>query len=418
MSGKHVVVIGAGIVGACAAIYLQREGYRVTLIDKGGPGEGASLGNAGCLNASSVVPVSMPGTLSQVPRWLFDPMGPLTIRWGYLPAIAPWLWRFVRAGTPERVAEIARALRPMVGPTVDMHRELARAAGAEDLIHKVGHVHVYRSDAGFAKDAAAMSLRQSEGVTVDELGFDDLRQLEPELDRGYVRARLIQENGHCGDPLRLTRAYVEHVVRRGGALKRALVTGFKVEGGRVTLAYTDHGDVPGDMFVIAGGAWSRDLAAALGDRVPLDTERGYHVVIKDPEAGPRTPTTAFEGKFVATPMEMGLRAAGTVEFGGLHAAPNWSRAATLVKQLQEMYPRLAKEIPETRLSRWMGFRPSMPDSLPVIGQASRVANAFYGFGHGHVGLISAPMTGRLLADLIVGRNPTIDPSPYRAQRFA
>ncbi|MBL8700065.1 MAG: FAD-dependent oxidoreductase [Alphaproteobacteria bacterium] len=418
MSGKHVVVIGAGIVGACTAIYLQRDGYRVTLIDKGAPGEGASLGNAGCLNASSVVPVSMPGTLSQVPRWLFDPMGPLTIRWGYLPAIAPWLWRFVRAGTPERVAQIAAALRPMTGPTVGMHRELARAAGVEHMIHHVGHVHVYRSDEAFAKDGAAMALRQSQGTRIDELGADELRQLEPELDRGYVRARLITENGHCGDPLKLTAAYVDHARRQGATVRRARATGFRFEGSHATAVFTDQGDIAGDMFVVAGGAWSRELAAALGDDVPLDTERGYHVVIRDPEAGPRTPTSAFEGKFVATPMDMGLRAAGTVEFGGLEATPNWQRADNLVKQLQAMYPRLARNLPEERISRWMGFRPSMPDSLPVVGRASRIANAYYGFGHGHVGLISAPMTGRLLGDLIVGRKPTIDPSPYAVTRFA
>ncbi len=417
MGGRHIVVIGAGVVGACTAIHLQRDGARVTLIDKGAPGEGASLGNAGCLNGSSVVPVSMPGTLSQVPRWLFDPMGPLTIRWSYLPAIAPWLMKFVRAGTPERVAQIAAALRPMVGPTVDMHRELARAAGVEELVRQVGHLHAYRSEVGFASDAGAMALRAGQGVTIQELSFDEMRQLEPDLDRGYVRGRLIQENGHVGDPLRLTRAYVALVQRQGGEVKRAQATGFRREGGLVRAVVTDQGDVAADGVVVAGGAWSRELAASLGDDVPLDTERGYHVVIADPEAGPRTPTTAFEGKFVATPMEMGVRAAGTVEFGGLHAAPNWRRADVLVRQLQAMYPRLPRDLPASRVTRWMGFRPSLPDSLPVVGAASQVGNVFYGFGHGHVGLISAPMTGRLLADLVAGRKPSIDPAPYAATRF-
>ncbi|MBM3525829.1 MAG: FAD-dependent oxidoreductase [Alphaproteobacteria bacterium] len=417
MSAKHAVVIGAGVVGACTAIYLQRDGFRVTLIDKGAPGEGASLGNAGCFNASSVTPASMPGMLSQVPRWLLDPMGPLTIRWQYLPVIAPWLWRFVRAGRPERVAQIAAALRPMVGPTVGMHRELARAAGIEHLIHHVGHLHAYRSDEGFAKDAAAMALRQSQGVKIDELDFDELRQLEPDLDRGFIRARLISENGHCGDPLKLTVGYVEHVKRHGGTFRRALATGFKFDGAKATAVYTDQGDIAGDVFVVTGGAWSRKLAAALGDDVPLDTERGYHVVIKDPEVRPRTPTMSFEGKFVVTPMDMGLRAAGTAEFAGLEAPPNWARAEILVKQVQAMYPKLARDLPAERISRWMGFRPSMPDSLPVVCPASRTPNAFFAFGHGHVGLISAPMTGRLITDLIVGKTPTIDPTPYAATRF-
>jgi D-amino-acid dehydrogenase len=417
MGDTHVLVIGAGIVGVCAALHLLRDGHRVTLVDRGAPGEATSFGNAGCLNGSSVVPIAMPGMLPQVPRWLLDPMGPLTIRWRYLPAIAPWLWRFVRAGRPERVAEIARALRPMVGPTVAMHRDLARAAGAEALIRQVGHLHVYRSEAEFAKDSTGMAMRAAAGVTVDELGFDDLRQLEPDLDRGYVGARLIQENGHCADPLALTRSYAELARRMGATVRRAQVTGFAREGGRVRAALTDQGEIAADSFVIAGGAWSRDLAAALGDRLPLDTERGYHVMVAEPDAGPRTPTTSFAGKFIATPMDAGVRAAGTVEFGGLDAPPNWDRADILLRQLQAMYPRLPRDLDATRVSRWMGFRPSMPDSLPVVGPARALGNAFYGFGHGHVGLISAPMTGRLLADLVGGRKPTIDPAPYAPGRF-
>ena len=418
MSGKHVLVIGAGVVGVCTALYLLRDGHRVTLVDRGAPGEATSFGNAGCLNGSSVVPIATPGMLAQVPRWLLDPMGPLTIRWRYLPSLAPWLWRFVRAGRPERVAEIAKALRPMVGPTVAMHRDLARAADAEALVRQVGHLHVYRSEAEFAKDGMGMAMRAQAGVAIVELGFDELRQLEPDLDRGFVRGRLIQENGHCTDPLALTRAYVGLARRLGATVLRAEVTGFERADRRVVSARTSDGDIAADAFVIAGGAWSRDLALGLGDRLPLDTERGYHVMVADPEAGPRTPTTCVAGKFIATPMAAGIRVAGTVEFAGLVAPPNWSRADILLRQLQAMYPRLPRDIPSARLSRWMGFRPSFPDSLPVVGPASAVANAFYGFGHGHVGLISAPMTGRLLADLVGGNRPSIDPAPYAPRRFA
>jgi D-amino-acid dehydrogenase len=417
LSERHVVIIGAGIVGACAASYLQRDGHRVTLVDMMGPGEGATLGNAGGLNASSITPVAMPGTLWNVPRWLFDPMGPLTIRWSYLPQLLPWLWRFVRAGTPAGVQQQARALRPLTQPTVEMHRELARAAGVADLIHQAGLLVVYKSDAGFAGDDGAMALRQANGVAIDALREDEIRQLEPALARDYTRGRMIQENGHCADPRRLARGLVEHVQRNGGRLVQAKASGFRIDGRRVAAVTTDQGEIAGDEFVLACGAWSKRLAAALGDRLPLDTERGYHVVIKDPEVETRRPIMSYEGKFVATPMEMGLRVAGTVEFGGLEMPPDWRRAAALVKHAQAMFPALPRAIPESRLTRWMGFRPSMPDSLPVLGRATKVANAIHAFGHGHIGVIAAPMSGRVVADLVAGRAPAIDIAAFRPERF-
>ena len=412
-----VVVIGAGAVGIACASFLQRDGRKVLVLDPDGPGEGASFGNAGGLNGSSVVPVAMPGVLPQVPRWLLDPLGPLAIRWRYLPFLLPWLWRFVRAGTPEKVQQQAKALRGLLAPSVDAYRGLLRPAGAEDVLHRVGHLNVYKSRASFEKDGAAMELRRANGVEVLDLTADELYQLEPALSRDYVLGRLISENGHCGNPLRMVQALAEHVVRNGGRIERARALGFVTMNGRVSAVRSDAGDRPASHVVLAAGAWSRQLAIALGDRLPLDTERGYHVTIKDPEVTPRLPAMASEGKFAVTPMEMGLRVAGTVEFGGLDAPPNWRRARILLSQAQAMYPGLSRDIGEDRTTTWMGFRPSMPDSLPVIGPSSGFANAFHAFGHGHVGLAAAPMTGRLVADLIAGRTPCLDPTPFSARRF-
>ncbi|HYM32293.1 MAG TPA: FAD-dependent oxidoreductase [Candidatus Cybelea sp.] len=413
-----VVVVGAGIVGMAAASFLQRDGRKVVVLDPGAPGEGASYGNAGCLNGSSVVPVSMPGTLSKVPGWLLDPEGPLTIRLRYLPVLLPWLWRFVRAGTPEKVAAQARALRPLIAPSVETYRQLARDAGAEDLIHRAGHLMAYRSDASFAGDAGANRLRSDNGVEIQELGADELRQLEPALSRDYVRGRLITENGHCANPLRLVQSLAEMFVRRGGIIRRERVRDFAFDGVSVAEVFTDAGRQAASQVVLAAGAWSRPLAAKLGDRVPLDTERGYHVMLKDPEVCPRIPTLSGEGKFVATPMEEGLRFAGTVEFAGLDAPPDWRRARVLLRQGQQMYPGLARQIDEGRIKQWMGFRPSMPDSLPVIGTARAHPNALYAFGHGHIGLVAGAMTGRVIADLAAGRPPAIDVTPFDVRRFA
>ena len=416
--GRRVGVIGAGMVGVCAASWLQRDGHSVFIVESGEPGHGASFGNAGALNASSVTPVSMPGVIHNVPRWLFDPVGPLRLRWAYLPAIAPWLWRFVRAGAPEKIHAQARALRPLVGATLDALQPLVRDAGAQDLIHRLGHLYVYRSAQSLEKDRLAWELRRENGVETDEFDADELRQLEPTLSREYVRGVLVRENGHTSNPLGLVEALLGRFLRSGGELVRARASGFRLDGRRLTAIRTDLGDLPADAAIVCAGAWSKPLAAALGDRIPLETERGYHLMIRDPEVMPRIPTADADGKFVATPMDTGLRFAGTVELAGLKAPPDWRRARILLQQGRRMLPGLPASHPEERISVWMGHRPSLPDSLPALGPSRGSPDVVYAFGHGHVGMTSAPMTGKVVADLVAGRPPAIDIAPFDPARFA
>jgi D-amino-acid dehydrogenase len=415
---RRVAVIGAGIVGVCAASWLQRDGHSLFLVEPGNPGEGASFGNAGCFNGSSVTPMAMPGIIKNVPRWLMDPLGPLALRWSYLPTILPYLVRFVRAGTPEKVRAQARAMRPLVGPTVPLVRELAKAAGAEDLVHQRGHLYVYRSAEALEKDGFAWALRRENGVVVDEFDADELRQLEPALSRDYVRGLLVRENGHTSNPLALVNRLVEHFRGRGGEIIQARALGFRLDGRRLTAISTDRGDLVADAAVVCAGAYSKPLAAALGDRVPLETERGYHLMIRDPAVMPGIPTADADGKFVATPMELGLRFAGTVELAGLDAPPDWRRAQILLTQGRKMLPGLAAHHAEDQVSVWMGHRPSLPDSLPVIGASRASPDVIYAFGHGHVGMTAAPMTGRIVADLLAGRPAPIDIAPFAADRFA
>ena len=416
--GKIVGVIGAGMVGITAASFLQRDGHTVFVLDPGAPGEGASFGNAGCLNGSSVVPMSMPGTVRNVPGWLMDPLGPLAIRWRYLPTVAPWLVRFVRAGTPERVKAQARALRALLAPSVETLLPLAKSAGIADLIHRAGHLWVYRTAESYAKDQAAWRLRRDNGVVVTELDADQLRQAEPALSREFTRGILVEENGHLGNPHRMVRGLAEELQRNGGEIHGARATGFALEGGRLKAIRSDRGDFRCDAAVVAAGAWSKPLAAALGDRVPLETERGYHIMIRHPEVMPRLPVADADGKFVGTPMETGLRFAGTVELAGLQAPPDWRRARILLEQGRRLLPGLKANYPEAELSVWMGHRPSLPDSLPCLGPSARSPDVVYAFGHGHVGMAASPMTGKLVADLVAGRAPAIDVTPFRAGRFA
>ena len=414
---KRVGVIGAGMVGVCTASWLQRDGHQVFLAEAGEPGHGASFGNAGCFNGSSVTPMSMPGVIRNVPRWLMDPVGPLSLRWSYLPTIAPWLVRFIRAGTPEKVHAQAHALRSLVGPTLEALQPLISAAGAEDLVHRRGHLYVYRSAESLGKDHLAWELRRENGVEIDEFDADELRQLEPSLSRDYVRGVLVRENGHTSNPLKLVERLFEHFLRSGGEIVHARAHGFRLDGRRLAAIQTDGGEHAADAAIVCAGAYSKPLAAALGEWVPLETERGYHLMIADPEVMPRIPTADADGKFVATPMDTGLRFAGTVELAGLAAPPDWRRAHVLLAQGRKMLPGLPASHPEERISVWMGHRPSLPDSLPVLGRSRATPDVVYAFGHGHVGMTAAPMTGKLVAELVTGRPPSIDIAPFAAGRF-
>jgi D-amino-acid dehydrogenase len=418
MAGKKkVAVIGAGIVGMSTASYLQRDGHDVVVIDPQPPGQGASFGNAGCFNPSSVVPVATPDTWKHIPKYLSDPLGPLRIRWSYLPALAPWLIRLVRAGTPQRIEAQARALKTILAPCLDSLLPLARDAGADHLVARNGILIAYRSQGTWDADAAAWDIRRRNGTQWEELDTDELRQFDPNLSRDFTRAKLVPGNGHCLDPGALVAALADAVQANGATFLRRRATGFSFDGATLRAVETPEGNVPADAAIVATGAHSKPLAAQLGDKVPLETERGYHAMLRTPEIMPRVPTTDSEGKFVATPMADGVRFAGTVELAGLDAEPDWRRARILLQQATKLYPGLARTYPEDRYTVWMGHRPSLPDSLPVLGPSSRSRDVFYAFGHGHVGMTGGPYTGKVIADLVAGRPSPIDLSPFSPARF-
>jgi D-amino-acid dehydrogenase len=360
----------------------------------------------------------MPGVIRQVPKWLGDPLGPLAVRWRYLPVIVPWLLRYIAASRPSRVEAQARALRDMLGRAVDNLAPLVEAADATAVFHRKGSLFVYRSIESRAQDQAAWNLRARHGVRWKELDAGALRQFEPALSSNAACGIFVQRNGHTSDPHALVNHLADAVVRRGGTIHRTAATGFALDGKRLKAIRTVQGDMEADCAVVAAGAYSRPLALQLGDRLPLETERGYHIMIKDPEVRLNIPTADQDGKFVASPMDTGLRLAGTVELAGLEAPPNWERARILLRQARNLFPALQERYPEDRLSLWMGHRPSFPDSLPVIDRSQQSADVVYAFGHGHVGMASSGMTAMVVADLIAGRAPTIDLHPFRASRFA
>ncbi len=417
---SHVVVIGAGIVGACTALELLRDGHQVTILEPGEPGgeQAASYGNGCWLSPMSVVPPSMPGLWLKIPGYLWNPLGPLAIHFSYLPHVIGWLRRYLRAGrTEKRVQRIAHALRSMLRGAPALHAALAEEAGVGHLIQRRGLMYIYPTRKEFEAEAMAWRIRYRVGIAWREVDTDELYQREPQLDRRYTFGILVEEGGHCLNPGEYVAALVVLAQAQGAVLQRGAATGFRIEARRLKAVLTADGEVPADRAVICAGARSKALARAAGNNVPLETERGYHAEVQDTDIGPRTPLMPSDGKMSITLTNRGLRVSGQVEIAGLGAAPNWKRAAILRNHLLRSFPELPRDLPEDRVKFWMGHRPSMPDGLPCLGVARASSDIFHGYGHGHVGLVAAPRTGRLLAQLIGGRAPEIDPRPYAPTRF-
>lgn len=410
----HISVIGAGVIGACTAAWLQRDGHQVTFVDPLGPGEACSFGNTGALSPNACLPVGMPGMWRHVPRWLADDAGPLRIRWAYLPSVTPWLIRLLRHSTQREVTRIATAMRGLLEPIFECYEPLIERAGAQALVQRGACLYVYSSRAAAARSKWGMDLRRGLGIEFVDLEGDALEALEPDLGRRFRFGLLAPENGSTPDPSALVKAIHARCLRDGASHERQRVTGFERRGGLVqALTLEDGRRLAVDGVVVAAGAWSRSLAGALGARVPLETQRGYQVTVHSSNLNLGRTVMAVEHHMMVSPMTMGLRLGGTVEFAGLKAPPDYARADVLLRKAREMFPHLDV----SRASRWMGHRPCTPDSLPVIDRAPASANAWLAFGHGHVGMCAAATTGREIAHLVAGRTPQVELNAFSALRF-
>jgi D-amino-acid dehydrogenase len=355
----------------------------------------------------------MPGVLGQVPGWLLDPLGPLAIRWRHLPHMLPWLVRFVRAGAPQRVEEISDALASLLASSLEEHQALARGTGAEGLIRAQGCMYVYENAKFLAREAKSWNMRQAHGTVMERLDAAQIRAREPALAPIYEHGYFLSNLGHTVEPMLLVKGLARHFEQSGGVILKRQVLEIEAGPAGPSRLVTDRGVLDVDVLVIAAGAFSGRLTAKLGSPVPLQGERGYHVTIANSGIHLNTPVFANTYKFIATPMAPGIRIAGTAEFGGLDAAPNFARAQVLVRHAKRMLP----GIDASDVSEWSGLRPTLPDSLPVIGRSPHLPNLFFAFGHQHIGLTGGPRTGRIIADLVAGRPPNIDIRPFRADRF-
>lgn len=404
-------VIGAGVIGMTIALRLAHAGHDVVLIDPESPGSGASYGNAGTIADYAVMPVGTPGVLKNLPSLLFDRNSPLAIRHAALPSLAPWLLRFARQSLPAAAKRNAGAIAALVASSAVGWEDLATEIGGTAILQRRGCLYLYETARAFRAAGADMAYRRGHGITVDLISPDALARMEPGLPAVEGGGAFFPGAIFLSDPGRMmgllaaatTRAGVEHVTARATRLERR-IDGITIEGPGMR--------VHARRVVLAAGAHSRALAAQAGDKVPLDTERGYHVEWDMERPRISRPVSPSTRGFYLCPMSGRLRVAGTVELGGLTAPPSRHRIKRLVEGARAIFPDLGAPSRD-----WMGFRPSLPDSLPVIGPSQGGMDVIHAYGHGHIGLTLAPITARLVCDLITGRTPELALEPYSPGRF-
>lgn len=389
----RVAVVGAGVIGACIGYALAKRGAEVTLIDRDEPGHGCSYGNSGAISAGSVAPVAMPGVLASVPKMLLDDESPLFLPLGYLPRALPWLMQFVASATPERVEASARKLHGFHEGAVAKHVALAAEVGVPELILQRGHLHLYPDEAALAKDAGGWRMREAYGYKAERLDRNAILALEPHVGERYRIGLYLADHATILNPLRYVQAIVAAFVAKGGTVQRAQVRALGALAGGRWRVETGEASAEFDHAVVAAGAWSVRLLDPIGIRVPLESQRGYHVQFPGASQTVSRTVILADKKIFVTPMEEGLRVGGTVEIGGLDRPPDLSRAAVLERIVRDTFPGLSDVRPTT----WMGHRPCMPDSVPVVGPAQGKPGLWLALGHGHLGMTDSIATAERIA---------------------
>jgi len=410
---KHCVVIGAGIVGASCAWHLQQKGLQVTLVDHELPGTACSFGNASCIAVSSVIPFSYPGLIKKVPGWLLDPLGPMRIRPLAFPSLLPWLWKFWRVSNMQKVEEIASAQTGLMKQVFADYDYILKATGSSRLKKDRGVIHTYDTEKLYLADQWQADLRKRMGFNEYRLSHAEMKAMVPclKLDGGV--AIMMPDWHHLLDPAKVTARIADHCFSHGGNWIRDRITRATAGESGVSLQTESGKVISADQLVVAAGAWSNAIAEQLDYKVPLIAKRGYHSQISNPGIELEYPVMSINRHIVMTSLEDGLRIAGTAEFATMDAKPDYRRAKVLLKHARHYLDGLKIE----GVSEWMGSRPMMADSMPVISASPRHDNVFYAFGHGHYGLTQGPTTGRIIADMVTGCEPSTDISACRFDRF-
>lgn len=419
---SDTIVVGAGLVGAACAARLAHAGREVLLLDMQAPGLGASFGNAGHVATEQLIPLANPQVIRDSWRYLLDADSPLRLRLAYLVPILPWLTRFVLAARPSALARGVAALIALQQTSRDDLRDLLQVTALGHLLSLDGYLRVWESDAGAraARQQAAEVARH--GIRTEPLSAQAVHAEAPALSADVAGALCYPDTGHVSDPHAVCAGLVDALLRMSGRVQRARVLELYQEGSGPVRLTQEHGPtLHARQVLVCAGAWSQPLVRSLGYRVPLDTERGYHITVPWPAAGEhgagaitmRRPIASTERSVIMTPMSFGLRMTGTVEFGGMRLPPDPRRYTLLRRQMQALVPGIRTD----NASTWMGFRPSLPDHLPVLGAAPRHRGVFFAFGHQHLGLTLCGVTARIMTELMQGQGGSPDLSAYRIDRF-
>lgn len=413
MTERSAIVVGAGIVGVCSAIYLQRAGFKVTLIERARPGEACSYGNAGNIGLSSFTPYSLPDTWKRVPKLLANPKAALKVRPNQFLKSLPWFWKFIRAGRAERVKEIMAARRAILPRALDAYEPILREANARPLIETKGKLLLFESDAAFQSAQYDLNNRREGGGKVDILAAEEVRQLQPGLSPKIVKGAYLPDLAHCVNPLKLTQALFQHFMARGGDFLGATVRALEPRHGAAPIVVTDYGPREADWVVLAAGVWSKDLARPLGLRLPIEAQGGYHAMMVQPQTEIRVPLMSPARNIIVSPMAEGLRVTGIAEHAGVDPTPDYKHVDLILEHARALVPGLGAK----PVTRWAGQRPSTPDSLPIIGRVPGHPHVLLACGHGHTGLTMGAITGQIVAEIAADQPTVIDPTPYNVARF-
>lgn len=409
----QVIVIGAGVVGLSSALAAQARGLRVLVIDREGPAAGASAGNAGAFAFTDILPLASPRILRQAPKWLMDPLGPLTIPPAYALKIAPWMFRFWRACSASAVARSTSAQTALMDLSKAELDPFLRATGTESMLYRNGNLQVYEGEGELRASLPGWAARADHGIEFHHMNASEMAALQPGLAPRFTHGTFTPGWYSIADPRLYTLALAERFQAQGGQLHLGDVMTLVPGEGHVAVQTSGGETLRAPQVVLAAGAFSHRIARTIGERIPLETERGYNTTLPADAFDLRMQVTFGGHGFVVSKLSTGLRVGGAVELGGLSLPPNFRRADAMLRKAQDFLPGLKT----TGGVQWMGFRPSLPDSLPAIGRARATPRILYAFGHGHLGLTQSAGTARIIADLLTDQPDRINLAPFSPQRF-
>ena len=412
---KSVGIIGSGIQGVCIGLQLIKKGIPVTIFDNKDPRlnnyKAASYGNAGHFSPYAVLQFNRPDILYDVPKMLFSSYGPLALKWNYIPKMLPWFLSYFKNCNKKSMLHTAKYMHQILNLSIDAYEEIFKEIDVTNFVEKKGIIYIW-TNKNLKSRKIEIKVRNDLGIKQKHLSQKEVLELEPNLEPIFDSGVLYEDAMHARDPHGIIKKIFELFINKGGKFINKNITSVKQTSVNQTTVYTDQKEYNFEKTVLASGAFSKKFTDQLGEKIPLDTERGYHVHFKDMEQLISRPVIFLDRGFGMTPMNQGLRAVGTVELGGLENPPSKKRIDYIVKCSKELLPQLGKHNDE-----WLGFRPTLPDFLPILGPSLKNKNIVYAFGHHHLGWTLGAITGKIVSGIVAEEKTNLDLSPYSSSRF-